>query len=174
MFFDKRLPFDWGQFQLAGVVRELGYQPTGQPVSDATARGVNFSGAIFATEDDKVYFQILFGEGVGSYRGLPDAAPVAADLAGLVETFGWMIGWTHEWRDNLSSNFTYSESRIENLPGQAATDLHKNNYLAVNLIWEPIESMFVGVEYLYGTRTNINRQRGEANRLQVSFGFYLP
>jgi hypothetical protein len=169
-----RYSLDWGRFQVAGVVRELGYQPTGMPVVTGTAKGVNFTGAIFPTEVDKGYFQVMLGEGVGSYRGLPDVAPVAMNQAGVVETFGWLIGWTHEWRDDLSSNVTYSESRVDNLPGQAATDLHKNNYLAVNLIWEPIEHMFVGIEYLYGTRADVDGQFGAANRLQASFGFYLP
>ena len=44
----------------------------------------------------------------------------------------------------------------------------------MNLVWNPIERMFVGVEYLFGTRENVDGSRGEANRAQASFGFYLP
>ena len=144
------------------------------PVQTRIASGLNFTGALFATESDKVYYQVLFGQGVGSYRELPDAAPSAVDALAMVGSFGWMLGWTHDWSDSFSSNFTYSESRIENTLGQAMTDLHANNYLAVNFIWNPADRLFAGVEYLYGTRKNISGALAAAHRLQMSFGFYLP
>jgi hypothetical protein len=164
---------EWGQFQIAGVARELGYQPTGGPVFTEEALGLNFTGAIFATEKDKVYYQILFGDGIGSFRGLPDAAPRPGET-GLLGTFAWMMGWTHDWTDTLSSNFTYSENRIDNTPGQDADDLRLNNYLAVNLIHRPAERMFIGVEYLYGVREDVSTEFGVANRIQVSCGYFLP
>ncbi|MFV1968085.1 MAG: DcaP family trimeric outer membrane transporter, partial [Pirellulaceae bacterium] len=165
---------EWGQFQVAAVLRELGFQPTGSRVEKEIAGGWNFTGAVYATGRDKVYYQILYGRGIGSYRGLPDAAPTGVDSMALLNTFGWMIGWTHDWNNQLSSNFTYSESRISNTSFQLADDLHSNSYLALNLVWNPIERMFVGIEYLFGARENVDRSRGEANRVQASFGFYLP
>ncbi len=63
---------------------------------------------------------------------------------------------------------------LENTPFQPANDLHKNTYFAINLIWNPLERMFAGIEYLYGTRVDKDRNTGNANRLQMSFGFYLP
>ena len=85
-----------------------------------------------------------------------------------------MIGWTHLWRENLQSNFTFSEASINNLEGQDSAALHRKTYLAVNLIWKPTARVFVGVEYLYGIRENFGGQDAEAHRLQASFGFYLP
>ncbi len=164
---------DWGQFQVAGLIRELGFQPAGQPVTTDSGWGWNFSGALFATQQDKVYYQIFFGDGIGSYRGLADVVADANEFV-VVPTFGWMVGWAHDWCDSLSSNFTYSVSSLENAPFEAADNLHENKYLAVNLIWKPTERMFVGVEYLFGTRENKDGSQGEANRVQASFGFYLP
>ena len=97
----------WGQFQIAAVVCEIDFQETGMPVRTHIASGLNFAGALFATESDKVYYQVLFGEGVGSYRELPDAAPSAVDGLAMVGSFGWMLGWTHDWSESFSSNFTY-------------------------------------------------------------------
>ena len=164
---------DWGQFQVAGLFRVLGFQPSGQPVTTDSGWGLNFTGAAFATEQDKVYYQIFFGDGIGSYRGLADVVADANEVA-VVPTFGWMVGWTHDWCDSLSSNFTYSVSSLENAAFESADNLHQNKYLAVNLIWNPTERMFVGVEYLFGTRQNKDGSQGEANRVQASFGFYLP
>ena len=164
---------DWGQFQAAGLARVLGYQPSGRAVLTDGAWGLNFTGAVFATDRDKAYYQILFGSGIGSYRGLPDVV-ASADEVVIVPTFGWMVGWNHDWCDSLSSNFTYSVSSLDNATFEPADNLHEARYLAVNLIWKPIKRMFVGVEYLWGSRENKNGSLGEANRLQASFGFYLP
>jgi len=174
--FIARLRFvrEWGQFQAAGVTRQIGFQPAGGPVSVKNAWGFNFTGAILATRKDEVYHQVLFGDGIGSFRGLPDAAPVTPNSGKTLGMFGWMVGWTHDWTDQLSSNFTYGEGRVENTPFQPADDLHQNTYFAINLIWNPVERMFVGIEYLYGTRVDKDRDTGKANRVQTSFGFYLP
>ena len=85
-----------------------------------------------------------------------------------------MVGWTHEWNDRWSSNFTYSVNRIDTASFQAGGDLRENSYLAVNLIWTPVERIYCGVEYLFGTRENVDGGRGEANRLQAAVFFYLP
>jgi len=37
-----------------------------------------------------------------------------------------------------------------------------------------MDRMFVGIEYLFGTREDKDLERGEANRVQMSFGFFLP
>ena len=143
------------------------------PVFTNWAWGLNFTGSVLATERDEVYYQIVFGDGIGSYRDLPDATPSVRG-GNILGTFGWMVGWTRNWTEQLSSNFTYSEGRIDNVPEQGPDSLHFASYLAVNLIWNPIQRMFMGIEYLYGTRENENGAGGKANRLQASFGFYLP
>jgi len=105
-----------------------------KPVQTGLGWGFNFTGAMLLTPGNKVYYQILFGDGIGSYRGLPDIAPVNTTSLGTLDTFGWMAGWTLSWTDQLTSNFTCSESRIDNLPGQRNDALKLNTYLAVNLI----------------------------------------
>jgi DcaP outer membrane protein len=169
-----RLTREWGQFQIAGLARRVGFQPTGGEVLTGDAWGFNFTGAMEPTSDDTVYYQILFGEGIGSYKGLPDAAPVGMQESRPLPVFGWMVGYTHEWSEQWSSNFTYAESRLDNTPLQAGDDLHENTYVAVNAIWQPVERFYWGVEYLFGTREDIDGARGEANRLQMSVIFELP
>ena len=173
--FIARLRFspEWGQFQIAGLARELGFQPEGLPTLTELAWGVNFTGSILVTDSDEIYHQIVVGDGMGSYRDLPDAVPSLRGGA-ILGTFGWMVGWTHNWTESLSSNFTYSEASIDSLPIQSPDSLHSVSYTAVNLIWNPVQRMFMGIEYLYGTRENLDGADGKANRLQASFGFYLP
>lgn len=174
--FISRLRYEqsWGSFQGGFVLRQLGFQPTGQDVLTSSAWGFNFTGSVLALERTKAYYQITFGEGIGSYRGLPDVVATAPNNAAILPIFGWMVGLHHEWTDSLTSNLTYSELSLEDLPGQDLNNLRDTTYLAVNLIANPYDRVFVGIEYLYGVRNDLSGARGEAHRIQTSFGFYLP
>lgn len=169
-----RLQEDWGQFQIAGLYRLGGFQPTGMSVEVGSAWGVNLTGVIPLSEDDKVYYQIIAGEGIGSYRGLPDATPDSLTTSKLLGLFGWMVGLTHEWNDDFSSNFTYAENSLDVSSFQDPSDVRRTTYLAANVIWSPLERVKVGVEYLYGLRENVDKRVGVANRLQSSIIFELP
>lgn len=169
-----RLKRERGRFQAAGLYRLVGFQPTGEAVVTKSAWGLNFTGVYLLSDCTKAYSQILFGSGIGSYRDLPDAAPVATDKSGLLPMFGWMVGVTHDWNESLSSNFTYAENKLGTTSFQDPTDVKKTTYLAANLIYSPLERVRVGVEYLYGIRENINGATGAAHRIQASFIFDLP
>jgi len=169
-----RLDKEWGQFQVASLHRIGGFQPDGQDVITRYAWGFNFTGAMLVRPRTKAYYQIVFGDGIGSYRGLPDAAPISATQSDLLSMTGWMAGITHEWNDRWNSNFTYAENTLDNLPGQSPDDVHETTYLAINLIWQPSDRIRIGTEYLYGIRENVNRDVGAANRVQTSFIFDLP
>ena len=165
---------DWGEFQGAFVLRELGFQPTGDPVLKTRAWGFNFTGSFYASEQTKGYYQITFGEGIGSYRGSPDIVATGPDTAMVLPMFGWMVGVHHEWTDSLTSNVTFSQLVLDDLPGQDPNNLRNTTYFAANLIANPYERVFVGVEYLYGVREDVSGAQGVAHRLQMSFGFFLP
>ena len=120
------------------------------------------------------YYQITFGDGIGSYRGSPDTVATGPDTSAIQPSFGWMIGSKHEWTDRLTSNFTFSDLSLDNVPGQAGENLRRTQYFAANLILNPFGGVFFGVEYLYGFRQDVDGDRGDAHRLQSAFGFYLP
>lgn len=169
-----RLATERARFQTAGLYRIGGFQPTGEAVQTGSAWGLNFTGTILLADATKTYGQIVFGEGIGSYRDLPDAAPETATSEKVLPLFGWMVGFTHEWNDKWSSNFTYAENSLDNAAFQTADEVHRTTYLAVNLIWSRWERVWGGIEYLYGLRENVDREVGTAHRLQVGFVFDLP
>jgi len=169
-----RLSKDWGQFQVASLYRIGGFQRTGKRVITRSGWGLNFTGTILLTDRSKIYHQFIFGEGIGSYRGLPDAAPETANTDDLLGLTGWMVGYTQEWTDRLDSNFTYAENALDNTLLQQPEDVHRTTYLAANLIWNPVDRVRVGIEYLYGLRENIDRESDDAHRIQTAFIFDLP
>jgi hypothetical protein len=165
---------DFGEYQAALVVRKLGFQPVGESVITQNAWGFNFTGSLLLLDTSKFYYQVTFGEGIGSYRGSPDVVVTGPNTGEVLPMFGWMLGVHHEWTDQLTSNFTFSKLSLENIPGQSPDNLRETTYLAVNLIANPYERVFCGVEYLYGIRDNAGGASADAHRLQMSFGFYLP
>ena len=170
-----RLDKERAQFQVAYLYRLGGFQPTGGRVITNSAWGLNFTGVVLSRKDtSKAYSQILFGEGIGSYRGLPDAAPDSATTDQVLGLTGWMVGYTRDWTERLTSNFTYAENTLDNSLLQPPDDVHRTTYLSANLIWNPETRVRVGIEYLNGLRENIDRQVGVANRIQVAFIFDLP
>jgi hypothetical protein len=52
--------------------------------------------------------------------------------------------------------------------------LRSTNYVAINLIWEPVERLSMGIEYLYGTRTDKDGSFGQDSRIQCSVQYNLP
>lgn len=164
-----------GNFQVAMIARELGFQPSGESVLTDSAWGLNFSQVAELSPDNKFYWQINYGDGIASLLGdLPDITPTGPDSADLLGYFGWMVGATHNWNKKLSSNLTFAESHFRNTSGQPSTDINNLTYLAANLIWSPTDGIDVGIEYLYGKRENISGDSGLANRIQFAIFYYLP
>lgn len=162
------------QFQVAGVVRQLGFQVEGEPILERTAWGLNFTDVTEIGPQSKFYFEILYGSGIGSFRGLLDAGPTVGGDAKIIGMLGWMVGGTHNWSQKLSSNVTFAENGTTNYDDGFPDELDNVTYMAANLIYTPTANTNVGIEYLYGLRENIDGQSAQANRVQVAFTYFLP
>ncbi|MFN7451224.1 MAG: DcaP family trimeric outer membrane transporter [Pirellula sp.] len=163
-----------GQIQLATIFRQLGFQPNQSNVRTGVGTGLNATGYVDLTSRSRTYGGILWGEGIGNYRDLPDIALTSATSAVALESLAWYAGVHHQWAKNWSSNLTYSQGNIDNTPNQAASSVRRLQYCAVNLIWQPTPYTFAGTEYLWGERMNLDSHSDDANRVMISFGFLLP
>ena len=169
-----RLSGEHGQLQLASVIRQLGFQPTDASVITRAGWGLNGTGYFDVTDDLRLYGGILWGDGIGSYRDLPDIALLTPTSGTALESLAWYSGVHHQWSKRWASNLTYSQGSVNNSTGQLATSINELQYLAVNLIWQPTPFTFAGVEGLWGKRTDLNLESDDASRVMVSFGFLLP
>ncbi|HEV2189109.1 MAG TPA: DcaP family trimeric outer membrane transporter, partial [Stellaceae bacterium] len=103
----------------------------------------------------------------------------AAAAAILVKpTFEWgsEIGYQHWWTDNLRSNINagFNQHQIQsNIVGAAqAAAMNKEIITAhANLIWNPVSSIDVGLEYTWGQRTVVNNNHGTQNVLISKLAF---
>ncbi|MCX5808122.1 MAG: DcaP family trimeric outer membrane transporter [Proteobacteria bacterium] len=176
---------DWGHLQAAGLFRGMAFNPT-TPSGDNQMNigwGFNLTGELKTWGKNSILFGGTFGKGIARYMndmgglGL-DAVPKrpGSNDLGTPGTFGGTLAYGHWWSETLNSNFVYSYSFLDNLPGQATLPgqpaaYRSAQYGAANLLWYFTKRVMLGVEYLYGYYQDYNRDSGTASRLQSSVRF---
>lgn len=181
---------DWGHLQLGAILRNI----VGIPLDEVGAElrdqedatfgwGLSFSGNLAARkwdERDNFKFQLNVGDGLGRYIndlgtvGGFDAAfdPETLDLKTLpvVAAYG---AFQHWWALNpfglfkaVRSTVVYGYVRVEDLDFLPDDFYHSTQRASVNWLWSPISQIDLGMEFLWGSRTNKNRERGNARQLQ--------
>lgn len=179
-----RLTKDWGHFQAAGIIRNIGYEtlgvpppPGNNPKNTFNGWGVNLSGNINVRDNDKILLQYVMGEGIASYmndggvdlapsQGLPQRGrPKTVPLRGIVAYYN--LYWTDQW----ATAFGYSSTEVDNLAGQEEEAFKRGEYASINLLYTPADSMLYGIEYLWGQRTDKDGATGVDNRIQVSLKY---
>jgi hypothetical protein len=127
----------------------------------------------------------------GTYGGLN--VPATAANAALIrfkptQEMGAEIGYQHWWLDNLRSNLNGGFNAHYGIPislvnatgpgtvaaasgGQAAAINKELINAHVNLIWNPVSFVDVGIEYTWGQRTVLNNQTATMNALISKLAF---
>ncbi|MGA8399053.1 MAG: DcaP family trimeric outer membrane transporter, partial [Stellaceae bacterium] len=124
------------------------------------------------------------------YGGLN--VPATAANAALIrfkptQEMGAEIGYQHWWASNLRSNLNGGFNAHYGIPislvnstgtgvaaatgGQAASINKQLINAHVNLIWNPVSFVDVGLEYTWGQRTVLNNQTATMNVLISKFAF---
>jgi hypothetical protein len=169
-----RLDRDWGHFQAAALLRQVGFDtptnPGAEPSGEETGYGLNLSGVFNTIGKDRVVGQLVVGKGIASYMndGGVDLAPDSNLSAEAVETVGWFVYYDHYWNDRWSSSIGYSEHRQDNTGGQTADAFKKGSYASVNLLYYPAKNVMAGAELLWGERENNDGATGDDTRIQFS------
>jgi hypothetical protein len=186
-----RYDWDYGHVQVAGIARKLTFQPETGSDDSELGYGINLTGswhpwAYFhgcasceeKTPMEKCKFvgQYAAGKGINRYIqdvngfGL-DATFDAANGFRALSSNGWFLAYEHWWCQNWISVVSYGEADTDLTNTLPANTYDSATYATANLIWLPVDRMGVGIEYLYGTRTNKNDQSGTAHRIQVGFQY---
>jgi hypothetical protein len=152
-----RNEWERGHIQLASVFRDLGVQLPGGTHESTFGWGVNATGEVEVRGYDSIVAQVAYGHGISRYVGDTaglglDAAPISATNLSLraLPLFGTYASYQHYWTPVLRSSATGSYVKVDNTAFQAANTYHRSTYSSVNLIWNPVGSLDVGAEFLYG------------------------
>jgi hypothetical protein len=173
---------DWGNFVIAGLVRQLKseqlYDPDGAgpapPVDiddDLVGYGVSVSGKfnLFARDDFK--WMASYGSAMGRYIGLNFAAGAAADANGDLEeidSWGAFGAYRHWWNDKYRSTIQAGYLDVDN-PSEAGNVVGKKAWNAsVNLIYQPVAKFFFGGEVKFAEREIESGEDGDFVRFQFS------
>jgi hypothetical protein len=164
-----RVTKTWGHVQLSAFTGKLVYRFDAGGTDEVSLFGGNLSGQFNLFErKDKFIYQVVYGPGVGRFRGgLSAGLDENGELEALTEA-GITLGYEHRWSSAFSSLVVYNQGRVDNTEGQLGTAIQGADYVAANLLWHFTSNAFAGVEYLWGLRQDFNKEDGTANRLQFS------
>jgi hypothetical protein len=130
---------------------------------------------------DRVMFQVNGGVGVARYvndlnsLGGEDAVfdPVNGDLVAL-PVLGWYVAYQHMWRAwettrkmNLRSSIVLGWVYVDNPSFQPPDSYKRTQRYVGNLVFSPSPRIDVGLEYLWGERTNLDGQSGTSSQIQL-------
>ncbi|MGV8949145.1 MAG: DcaP family trimeric outer membrane transporter [Candidatus Paracaedibacter sp.] len=173
----------FGHVALRGVWRELKVKNyannVGAPSLPQTLRkigwGLGLSAKFFIHKKSNLFAQVNFGNGIGRFTILGNGQSAFYNpLTGIFDTQkikNYIIGLEHIWTESLRSNLIYgrtevSVSKYTPIPTIGLARATKSmNQLFLNLIYAPIPSLDLGIEYGYADRTTADSKRGKANRI---------
>jgi hypothetical protein len=188
---------DWGHVQLAGILRQVGFDtantPDNEPHGHKTGWGFDLTSNVKVGKKDVLHLGVVYGEGIASYMndGGTDLAPSAnvnsipltpvvnplavPNLLNLspevVPLTGVTIYYDHFWNDQWSSSIGYSQTHVDNTNFQEPSAFKTGEYASVNLLYTPDKRLLVGGEFLWGRREDKNGASGDDTRLQFSFKY---
>jgi hypothetical protein len=159
--------------------------------------GADFKPGWFGWVKDDIVAQFTVGSAMGRYLNASNsvalatnyalngttygntAGPTTAASAALINIhpvteMGALLGYQHFWMDNLNSTLSGGFDAF-NIPSKlVATTTGLNKELLtthLNLIWNPVSFVDVGIEYTWGQRTALNNQTGTVSALISEFKF---
>ena len=179
--FPMYLQYAWGadrssHIRATGVIRNL-YMHNLLTDSN-TSRigwGAQLSGTIRMGRPFRLFFNGVYGEGITPYiqdltgSGL-DFAPNPENPAQMQTMPMW--GWQAALQINLSKRLFmtggYSTVRVEEQNGYISpNEYRQGQYIFGNIFYALTPHCKIAAEYLYGTRENMDRVEGSANRMSL-------
>lgn len=128
-----------------------------------------------------VFGQYTIGEGIGAMFN--DISNLSVDIVPkpnspgemmLLLMDGWYAGLRYDFAKNMFATATYSQSSLHTKSGYGTanpTQYKRGQYVVGNLFWNATPALRLGIEYLYGRRTNFDRSAYQANRINFSTRF---
>lgn len=163
---------DWGHISVAGMARQLKYEPVTGNTASTTGFAATVSGLVKLGENTDLRYQATGGEGFGRYIGLATVQQDAmADAQGNLDALGgWAAyaGLRHVFNPGLRGNLYYARSQWDNdtaLTGFGITRRVQSAH--ANLIWSPVPKLDLGVEAIWGERTLESGADGDLIRLHT-------
>jgi hypothetical protein len=171
----------WGHVQVAGILRNLGYDspdvPQNQTNGNTVGWGVDTTATLNTWKQDKLLMGVVYGHGIANYMndGGTDLGPQVvaqgeelAIQAEALPLLGLSFYYDHYWSGEFSSSIGWSETYLYNSNFQDAAAFHSGQYASVNLLWTPAKRLLFGTEFLWGRREDNGGAVGDDYRMQFT------
>jgi hypothetical protein len=169
-----RSRYDWGHYQIAGVVRKLEFEtrgtPGNKPTGDDVGWGFNLTSVINSFGRDQIKLGLVYGEGIASFMndGGINLAPENFEPK-AVEVTGITAYYDRYWSDRWSSSIGYSMHDNDPLGQMADGEFQTGQYASANLLYTPYPELLIGSEFLWGNHENVAGDDADDYRLQFTF-----
>lgn len=164
----------WGHLQLAGVGRNITAPDGASGDEVGFALGLTGTLNIPTGVKDKIQFGAYYADGGSRYildtaiAGYDAAVnPVTGNIS-TVEARSIYAALTHFWTPSIRSTVVGSFVEFDSPSFAANTTFDESRYFVGNLVWSPIPRVDLGIEALYGERTDKDGASGNQFRTQTS------
>lgn len=175
---------DGGHLQVAGVLRQIRGEAVPGDVRTEWGAGASVSGVLpvrVRELTDRLVFQVNGGTGIARYindlssaGGMDAVFDTTTGALQPLPVLGWYVGYEHRWKEwthlhtmNLRSTVLWSHVVVDNFDFQAPNAYQRTDRFAINLVYSPSGRVDVGLEYLHGSRENLDGQQGAADQVQL-------
>lgn len=182
------MQYRWGRkkatshVRVAGIMRNINYRNNiCNQTETATGLGVQFSTNIRITPIVEIFGQITYGSGIAEYindlsgNGLSLVKnPTSAGKMDPLEALGWLGQIRINIADPVFVTFGYSEAKIFPKLGVMPADHYRyGEYLVGNIFYNVTSNFQLGMEYLWGSRKNMNGEKKDANCIQSQLVYHF-
>ncbi len=169
-----------GHIKVGGMIRALEYgQLSTEECQSSLGWGAQASGTLIASKSLKLFGQAIYGEGINNY--INDIASLEINLnstdggATMAATpmGGFSVGASY--KITPKTTLSASGSMVENFGDESyfAGGYKSSNYVNATLIYAPAPRISLGVEGIYGSRTNFGGDPSSANRVSMMIKYTL-
>lgn len=162
---------DLGHVGVSALAREIRLDNTGRK-DETFGYAVSLNGKFNFASGDDIRMQLNYGDGIGRYLGLNTASGAVLDSNDELETikaYGGYFALHHPWDEKWRSNVAYSYFEADNDSDYTHDTITKRSQsVHANLIYQVLEPLSLGVEYVHAIREIENGASGYANRYQFS------
>ena len=171
-----------GHVQLATILRDVGANSPTLGQQNVLGWGFNLSSVLNVFEKDSLQAQLTYGQGIfhfcndnftyAGFNGGDAAYNNAGELKSLTY-FAPMLGYTHQWSETFRSTATTGYVNLQNEQSQDPAAYHETYYESLNLVWQLRKRLSIGLECLYGYKTENSGAHGDVWRVQTGIVYTL-
>lgn len=169
-------PGDW-HLRLTTVARDFNINVPEEGRDDKRGWGAAFTGHVSLLRRDRVMFSSVYGEAMGRYLlGLQSTSggaiePGTGEISKR-DNWGGMVAYEHHWSDTWRSTAMAGYAKSDPLDWQPGDTFKSSTYASVNLMWQAMPYLNVGVEYGYGAREQKDGSDFDNHRVALGFQFF--